>query len=118
MHRIVAWASRTARSSRCAGGTFRPPSGRGSLRVRASKTNPDAAREDYRLLVGAFAATVEALRVACEPDDGEPVVWLSARRVNRRIKALAERAGLAGVSSHSARSPSRDGAVGRYFGGG
>ena len=77
--------------------------GQSRVRVRASKTNPDARREDYRLLVGTFAAAVEALRVACEPDDGEPVVWLSARQVNRRIKALAEQAGLAGVSSHSGR---------------
>ncbi len=73
------------------------------VRVRASKTNPDAGREDYRLLVGAFAAAVAALRDAYWPDDDEPVVWLSGRQVNRRIKALAERAGLAGVSSHSGR---------------
>ena len=73
------------------------------VRVRASKTNPDGGREDYRLLVGGFAAAVDALRGACEPDDDDRVVPLSGRQVNRRLKALAERAGLAGVSSHSGR---------------
>ena len=72
--------------------------------MRASKTNPAAGREDYRLLVGGFAAAVDALRSACEPADDERVVPLSGRQVNRRgLKALAERAGLAGVSSHSGR---------------
>ena len=53
--------------------------------------------------MGGFAAAVDALRGAREPDDGDRVVPLSGRQVNRRLKALAERAGLAGVSSHSGR---------------
>ena len=64
---------------------------------------PAAGREDYRLLVGGFAAAVDGLRGACERDDDDRVVPLSGRQVNRRLKALAERAGLAGVSSHSGR---------------
>ena len=63
------------------------------VRVRASKTNPDAVREDYRLLVGGFAAAVDALRNAYEPAADERVVSLSGRQVNRRLKALAELAG-------------------------
>ena len=73
------------------------------VRVRASKTNPEGAREDHRLLVGGFAAAVDALRNAYEPADDEPVAPLSGRQVNRRLQALAELAGLAGVSSHSGR---------------
>ena len=53
--------------------------------------------------MGGFAAAVDALRSACERDDGEHVVPLSGRQVNRRLKALAGLAGLAGVSSHSGR---------------
>ena len=73
------------------------------VRVRASKTNPEGAREDYRLLVGGFAAAVDALRKAAEPADGERVVPLCGRQVNRRLQALAKLAGLANVSSHSGR---------------
>ncbi len=63
------------------------------VRVRASKTNADGGREDHRLLVGGFAAAVDALRSAGERDDDEHVVPLSGRHVNRRLKALAELAG-------------------------
>ena len=73
------------------------------VRVRASKTNPEAAREDHRLLVGSFAAAVSALRAATVPDGADRVVPLSGVQINRRLKALAERAGLEGVSSHSGR---------------
>ena len=77
----------------------------GQLRVhvRASKTNPEGAREDHRLLVGGFAAAVDALRTATAPAAGARVIGLCGRQINRRLQALAERAGLEGVSSHSGR---------------
>ena len=73
------------------------------VRVRASKTNPEAAREDHRLLVGGFAAAVAALRTATAPAVTDRVVPLSGVQINRRLQVLAELAGLAGVSSHSGR---------------
>ncbi len=77
---------------------------RGQLRVRVrSRANPEAAREDYRLLVGSFAAAVAALRTATVPAAADRVVPLSGAQINRRFQALAERAGLAGVSSRSGR---------------
>ncbi len=78
---------------------------RGQLRVRvcASKTNPEAACEDYRLLVGGFAAAVAALRTATVPAAADRVIPLSGVQINRRLQALAELAGLADVSSHSGR---------------
>ena len=53
------------------------------VRVRASKTNPEAAREDHRLLVGSFAAAVSALRAATVPDGADRVVPLSGVQINR-----------------------------------
>ena len=41
-------------------------------RVRASKTNPNGAPEDYRLLVGGFAAAVDAQRNDDDPVLGPP----------------------------------------------
>lgn len=78
---------------------------RGQLRVRvgAPKTNPEVARQDYRLLVGGFAAAVAALRTATVPAAADRVVPLSGVQINRRLQALAERAGIAGVSSRSGR---------------
>ncbi len=78
---------------------------RGQLRVRVrdSKADPEAAREDYRLLVGSFAAAVAALRTARSPAPADRVVPLSGVQINRRLQALAALAGLAGVSSHSGR---------------
>ena len=73
------------------------------VRVRASKTNPEAAREDHRLLVSGFAAAVAALRTSTAPAGTDRVVPLSGVQINRRLQALAELAGLAGVSSHSGR---------------
>ena len=58
------------------------------VRVRASKTNTDGGREDHRLLVDGFAAAVAALRNAYEREDGEHVVPLSGRQVNRRLQHL------------------------------
>ena len=82
-----------------------PAQWRGQLRVRvrAPKTNPEAARKDYRLLVGGFAAAVATLRTATVPASADRVVPLSGVQINRRLQALAERAGIAGVSSHSGR---------------
>ena len=78
--------------------------GRLRVRVRASKSNPDGRREDWRLLVGAFAAAIEDLRAnTSRSEDHETVVPLSPRQINRRIQALARRVGLDGVSSHSGR---------------
>ena len=78
--------------------------GRLRVRVGASKSNPDGRREDWRLLVGAFAAALEDLRAnTSRPEDHETVVPLSPRQINRRIQALARREGLDGVSSHSGR---------------
>ena len=68
------------------------------VRVRTSKTNPTADREDYRLTVNGFAAALDALRSATDR-----VVPLSPRQVCRRVQALATRAGLDGVSAHSGR---------------
>ena len=73
------------------------------IRVRASKTNTDGRREDLRLLAGAFARAVDALRTAEEPAAAERVVPLSPHQVNRRVKVLAAALGLEGVSSHSGR---------------
>ena len=72
-------------------------------KVERRSTNSEAAREDYRLLVGGFAAAVAALRTATVPASADRVVPLSGAQVNRRLQALAERAGIAGVSSHSGR---------------
>ena len=77
--------------------------GPGRGRVRASKSDPEAAREDHRLLVGSFAAAVAALREASAPDAEARVVPLSPAQINRRIQRLAALAGLDGVSSHSGR---------------
>ena len=73
------------------------------VRVRQSKTNPDGAREDDRLLVQSFAAALTALRAATAPAPPVRVIQLSPSQVNRRLQALAATAGLAGVSSHSGR---------------
>ncbi len=76
------------------------------VRVRASKTNPEAASEDHRLLVGSFAAAVAAvaaLRETAAPGAAGRVVPLSPAQINRRIQRLADLAGLDGVSSHSGR---------------
>ena len=73
------------------------------VRVRQSKTNPDGAREDDRLLVQSFAAALTALRDATAPAATARVIPLSPSQVNRRLQALAASAGLAGVSSHSGR---------------
>ena len=76
----------------------------GRLRVRASESNQDGRREDWRLLVGAFAAALQDLRAnTTRSEDHETVVPLSPRQINRRLQALARCAGLAGVSSHSGR---------------
>ena len=80
-----------------------PWRGQLKVRVRASKTNPEAAREDHRLLVGRFAAAVAALREATDPSPAGRVVPLSPAQINRRIQRLADLAGLDGVSSHSGR---------------
>ena len=73
------------------------------VRVRTSKTNPTADREDYRLTVNGFAAALDALRSATDPQPTDRVVPLSPRQVCRRVQALATRAGLDGVSAHSGR---------------
>ena len=73
------------------------------VRVRQSKTNPDGAREDDRLLVQSFAAALTALRAATAPAATARVIPLSPSQVNRRLQALAAAAGLTGVSSHSGR---------------
>ncbi len=73
------------------------------VRVRASRTNPKAVREDYRLLVGGFAGAVDALRGARAPAAADRVIPLSAGQINRRLQTLAELAGLSGVSSDSVR---------------
>ena len=71
--------------------------GRLRVRVGASKSNPDGRREDWRLLVGAFAAALEDLRAnTSRSEDHETVVPLSPRQINRRIQALARRAGYFG----------------------
>ncbi len=80
-----------------------PWRGQLKVRVRASKTNPEAAREDRRLLVGRFAAAVSALREADHPAADGRVVPLSPAQINRRIQRLADLAGFDGVSSHSGR---------------
>ena len=58
---------------------------------------------DLRLLAGAFARAVDALRTAEEPAAAERVVPLSPHQVNRRLQVLAAALGLEGVSSHSGR---------------
>ena len=74
------------------------------VRVRTSKTNPDGAAEDFRLLVNGFSRAVAGLRSAAgEPDPAGRVVPLSPRQVNRRVQTLARLAGLEGVSAHSGR---------------
>ena len=73
------------------------------VRVRASKANPAAEHEDFRLLVGPFARALQELRAAVGPASSARVIPLSPYRINERLQALAERAGLAGVSSHSGR---------------
>ena len=73
------------------------------IRVRQSKTNPTADREDYRLTVNGFAAALDALQSATDPQPTDRVVPLSPRQVCRRVQALATRAGLDGVSAHSGR---------------
>ena len=73
------------------------------VRVRQSKTNPDGAREDDRLLVQSFAAALTALRDTIAPAATARVIPLSPSQVNRRLQALAAAAGLTGVSSHSGR---------------
>ena len=73
------------------------------VRVRQSKTNPDGARADDRLLVQGFAAALTALRDATAPAATGRVIPLTPSQVNRRLQALAASAGLAGVSSHSGR---------------
>ena len=65
------------------------------------KTNSEATREDYRRLVGSFAATFAALRTATVPAAADRVVPLSGAQIIRCLQALAERAGIAGASSHS-----------------
>ena len=67
------------------------------VRVRQSKTNPDGARADDRLLVQSFAAALTALRDATAPAPPARVIPLSPSQVNRRLQALA------GVSSYSGR---------------
>ena len=59
------------------------------IRVRQSKTNPDGAREDDRLLVQSFAAALTALRDATDPVPTARVIPLSPSQVNRRLQALA-----------------------------
>ena len=73
------------------------------VRVRSSKANPAAEHEDFRLLVGPFARALEELRAVVGPAGSARVIPLSPYRINERLQALAERAGLAGVSSHSGR---------------
>ena len=67
------------------------------VRVRASKANPAAEHEDFRLLVGPFARALEELRAVVGPAGSARVIPLSPYRINERLQALAERAGLAGV---------------------
>lgn len=81
--------------------TDRP--GQLQVRVRAAGTNARAAREACRLLVGRFAEAVGALRAARTPAAADRVVPLSAVQINRRLQALAELAGLDGISSDSVR---------------
>ena len=73
------------------------------VRIRASKTNPEAEHEDFRLLVGPFTRALEELRAAVGPAGTDRVIPLSPYRINERLQALAARAGLTGVSSHSGR---------------
>ena len=73
------------------------------IRVRQSKTNPTAEREDYRLTVNGFARAIAALRSAADPQPADRVVPLSPGQVNRRVQTLARLAGLDGVSAHSGR---------------
>ena len=73
------------------------------VRVRTSKTNPTAEREDYRLTVNGFARALAALRSATDPQPTDRVVPLSPHQVNRRVQTLAKLAGLYGVSAHSGR---------------
>ena len=73
------------------------------VRVRSSKANPAAEHEDFRLLVGPFARALEELRAVVGPAGSARVIPLSPYRINERLQALAERASLAGVSSHSGR---------------
>ena len=54
--------------------------------------------------MGPFARALDELRTAERPViDTDRVVPLSPYRINERLQALADRAGLAGVSSHSGR---------------
>ena len=53
--------------------------------------------------MGPFARALEELRAVVGPAGSARVIPLSPYRINERLQALAERAGLAGVSSHSGR---------------
>ena len=96
---------RRAEVSALAWADVEPTSTPGQLRikVRQSKTNPTAEREDYRLTVNGFARALAALRSATDPQPMDRVVPLSPSQVNRRVQTLARLAGLDGVSAHSGR---------------
>ena len=61
------------------------------VRVRTSKTNPTAEREDYRLTVNGFARALAALRSATDPQPTDRVVPLSPHQVNRQAPRQAGR---------------------------
>ena len=52
------------------------------VRVRASKANPAAEHEDFRLLVGPFARALEELRAVVGPAGSARVIPLSPYRIN------------------------------------
>ena len=88
-------ASDIARAEHVAGGVL--------VHVRTSKTNPESAAADQRLVKGAPAAAVLELQAAA-PGLGAPLVGLSAHQVARRIEAAGRAAGRAHrLTGHSGR---------------
>lgn len=79
--------------------------GRGTLlvKVEKSKTDQRGEKEDLRLLKGAAAKAVDALRPEV-PDPEAPVIGLAGSSISRRLAAAAKAAGLDGrFSGHSGR---------------
>ena len=77
------------------------PDGTGRLYIAASKTDQEGQGATLYLRKPTMRY-LNAIRPAAAADDA-PVFGLSARQLNRRIKAAAAAAGIDGASSHSAR---------------